>query len=57
MIDSPLMTVAEVIACLRISRVTLRRLMRDGRIRGFKLGSQWRFHATDIRRIIETVEA
>ncbi len=43
-----LLTAKQVIDLLRIDRTTLYRMLRDGRIKGVKVGSQWRFPKNDI---------
>lgn len=44
----PLMTMAEAIKALSTTRGTFNRWLRDGRIKGFKVGRQWRFRPGDI---------
>lgn len=43
-----LLTAKQVIDLLKIDRTTLYRMLRDGRIKGVKVGSQWRFPKKDI---------
>ena len=47
----PLMTLADVMAYLRISRITAYRWLSTGRLHGFKLGQQWRFRQDDLQNI------
>lgn len=44
-----LMRFNEARAYLRISRSTLYRLMRTGKLRGYKVGSTWRFYQKDLK--------
>ena len=46
-------TVAEAAARLKADPSTLRRLLRDGRLGGFRLGSDWRIPQTDLDTYIE----
>ena len=43
-----LLTAKQVIDLLKIDRTTLYRMLRDGRIKGVKVGSQWRFPKKDV---------
>lgn len=36
-------TIAEIADCFRIGASTLNKYLREGKIQGFKIGSQWRF--------------
>jgi len=45
-----LMTVKEVCQMLKISRITLYRLLATGRLPGFKVGHQWRFRYGEVER-------
>jgi general secretion pathway protein E len=42
----------EAIASLKTTRPTFYRWLRDGRIKGFKLGRQWRFRKEDLSRYL-----
>lgn len=50
--DEPLMTAKEVMIYLKISRSTLYRLVNSGHLRGYKVGSTWRFAPADIRDLL-----
>jgi excisionase family DNA binding protein len=40
--DPDLLTVSEAARLLRLSRTTVRRLAREGKLPAFQVGSQWR---------------
>lgn len=44
----PLLTMAEAIERLATTRATFNRWLKSGRVRGFKVGRQWRFRLADI---------
>lgn len=44
-----LLTVTEVAQTLRIHRVTVYRMIRDGHLTAVKPGKAWRIHATSLR--------
>ncbi len=43
-----IMTVAEAANYLRVSRITIYRLLADGRLPGFKVGASWRLDCGEI---------
>ncbi len=45
-----LLTAAEAAAYLRVSQATLWRWCQEGRVRGFKIGHEWRISASALRR-------
>jgi excisionase family DNA binding protein len=47
---SDLMTVLELAEFLRVNPATIYRLLRDGQIPGFRVGSEWRFEREAIER-------
>jgi excisionase family DNA binding protein len=47
-----LLTAREVKELLKIDRTTLYRMLNDGRIKGVKIGSQWRFDAKELEAVI-----
>lgn len=47
------MDMAEAIAALKTSRPTFYRLLRTGKLKGMKVGRQWRFYRADIARFLE----
>jgi excisionase family DNA binding protein len=46
------LTAKQVIELLKVDRTTLYRMIRENRIRGVKVGSQWRFPANEITAIM-----
>jgi len=48
----PLLDTDEAAAIMRIHPKTLQRYARQGIVRGFQIGSMWRFRASDIDRWI-----
>jgi excisionase family DNA binding protein len=47
-----IMTVGEVAKFLRVHQTTVYRLLRDGKIPAFKVGSDWRFESKTLERWI-----
>jgi excisionase family DNA binding protein len=43
-VESSVMTVAELSTYLRIHRSTIYRLLKQGRLPAFRIGSDWRFN-------------
>ena len=55
-----MLTVDEAAATLRVTAETVRRWLRDGRIRGVRLGGRkagWRIPAGEVRRLLEPAPA
>jgi excisionase family DNA binding protein len=50
---SPVLTVQEVAAYLKVHQSTIYRLLQRGEIPGFKVGSDWRFLAETINEWIQ----
>lgn len=48
-----LLTTKQVQTTLMIDRTTIYRMLKDGRLHGVKVGSQWRFHATEINAVLD----
>jgi excisionase family DNA binding protein len=48
-----LLTTRQLQEMLQVDRVTIYRMLEDGRLRGFKVGGQWRFHRQEIERWLE----
>lgn len=48
-----LLTSKEVCQILKIHRVTLHRLLKSGRIPGFKVGHEWRFRYGEVDKYLE----
>jgi len=46
--DAKILTVAELCDYLRVCRPTIYRLLKDGGLPGFKIGSDWRFNVEAI---------
>lgn len=46
--DTPILTVTETAAYLKISRSTVYRLLRRGTIPAFRVGCDWRFRKAEI---------
>ena len=47
-----LITTRQVQDILQVDRITIYRMLKDGRLNGVKVGNQWRFHAKDIERML-----
>jgi len=48
-----LLTTRQVQDFLKVDRITIYRMLQDGRIRGVKIGQQWRFSRREIERMVE----
>ena len=53
MADDGILTIQEVADYLKLTERTSYRLVQDGKVPGFKVGSSWRFKRADIERWIE----
>ncbi len=49
-----LLTVRQVQDILQVDRITIYRMLQDGRLRGSKIGQQWRFTRHEVERLIKT---
>jgi excisionase family DNA binding protein len=49
---SHLLTTKQVQEILKVDRITIYRMINDGRIKGVKIGNHWRFHQHEIDRFI-----
>jgi len=49
-----LLTTKQLQDVLQVDRVTIYRMLEDGRLRGFKVGGQWRFSREEIERWLQT---
>lgn len=49
---SELLTTWQVQELLKVDRITIYRMLNDGRLRGIKIGNQWRFQTTEIQRLL-----
>jgi excisionase family DNA binding protein len=47
-----LYTVRQVQDLLKVDRITIYRMLQDGRLRGIKIGQQWRFPTGEVERIL-----
>ena len=52
--EPALLTFKEAMDFLRVSRSTLYRLMWSGQLRGYKVGSAWRFYHQDLLDAVAT---
>lgn len=43
-----LLTTRQLQDLLRVDRITIYRMLNDGRLRGFKVGGQWRFSPREV---------
>jgi len=50
--SAQIMTVEEVAAFLKLSKITVYKLVKKGQIPGFRVGNSWRFRKEDIYEII-----
>jgi excisionase family DNA binding protein len=48
--EEEILTISELSAHLRVHPTTIYRLLREGRIPGFRVGSAWRFSRTAIEK-------
>lgn len=49
-----LLTVRQVQDILKVDRITVYRMLQDGRLRGSKIGQQWRFTRHEVERLISS---
>jgi excisionase family DNA binding protein len=47
-----LLTVRDVQALLKVDRITIYRMLQDGRLKGVKIGQQWRFQPNEVDRLL-----
>ncbi len=47
-----LLTTRQVQEILKVDRITVYRMLNDGRLKGVKIGQQWRFPAKEVERMI-----
>ncbi|HVN54173.1 MAG TPA: PocR ligand-binding domain-containing protein [Anaerolineaceae bacterium] len=48
-----LLTTRQVLEILKVDRITIYRMLNDGRIKGVKVGQQWRFPKQEVDRIVK----
>jgi excisionase family DNA binding protein len=46
------LTTRQVLELLKVDRITIYRMLRDGRLKGNKIGQQWRFARRDVDRLV-----
>ena len=46
--DREILTLSEVASLLRVSHLTIYNMIKDGRLKGHKVGREWRFIKKDI---------
>jgi excisionase family DNA binding protein len=51
-----LLTTRQVQDILKVNRITIYRMLNDGRIKGIKIGQQWRFHLSEVERMLGVKE-
>ena len=47
-----LLTTRQVQDLLKVDRITIYRMLADGRLKGVKIGQQWRFPASEVERLL-----
>ena len=47
-----LLTTRQVQNLLKVDRITIYRMLADGRLKGVKIGQQWRFPASEVERLL-----
>lgn len=47
-----LLTARQVQEILKVERITVYRMLSDGRLKGIKIGQQWRFQASEVNRLL-----
>ena len=50
--NDTLLTTRQVQELLRVDRITVYRMLNDGRLKGVKIGQQWRFPAREVERLL-----
>jgi excisionase family DNA binding protein len=46
------LTSRKVQEILKVDRITIYRMLQDGRLKGVKIGQQWRFHRNEVERLL-----
>jgi len=52
-----LLTTRQVQQLLKVDRITVYRMLNDGRLKGVKIGQQWRFAASEVERLLSGAPA
>lgn len=47
-----LLTTRQVLEILKVDRITIYRMLQDGRLKGIKIGQQWRFPQQEVERLL-----
>ncbi len=47
-----LLTTKQVLELLKVDRITIYRMLQDGRLKGVKIGQQWRFPSREVERLL-----
>jgi excisionase family DNA binding protein len=47
-----LLTTRQVLELLKVDRITVYRMLQDGRLKGVKIGQQWRFPQREVQRLL-----
>ena len=47
-----LLTTRQVQNLLKVDRITIYRMLQDGRLKGIKIGQQWRFQQSEVQRLL-----
>ncbi len=47
-----LLTTRQVLELLKVDRITIYRMLQDGRLKGVKIGQQWRFPLSEVKRLL-----
>jgi excisionase family DNA binding protein len=47
-----LLTTRQVLELLKVDRITIYRMLQDGRLKGVKIGQQWRFPVSEVKRLL-----
>ena len=51
----PYLTTRQVQDLLKVERITIYRMLQDGRLQGIKIGNQWRFSRQEVERVLSGV--
>ena len=54
---TPIMTVEEVAELLKLSKITIYKLVKKGQLPGFRVGNSWRFRKDKIMEAVTTTPA
>ncbi|MBI2265644.1 MAG: helix-turn-helix domain-containing protein [Armatimonadetes bacterium] len=52
--EKEMLNLEEAVAFLKTSKPTFYRRLRDGQVRGFKMGREWRFYRSDLVAFVES---